>query len=119
MKIKKIIKLYQFICKKYFYFSFLIILSIPIITYYTNLNINTIFMFTFDNLNKNQLIFYITSNFILSLIYHKIINKLYNIEYLNLITILWIIPLIFQIFRIIKILAIFYYPTFLILIMKL
>ena len=118
MNIKKINGLYGFLCKYYLYISFLTILSILPILYYLNIEINTIFFFTFESLNRYEVIFYLMSNFILCLIYHKIINKLYKTDYFKFLTVLWILPLILQMLRILKVLIIYYYPYLLIYIMK-
>ena len=118
MNIKKINVLYGFLCKYYVYISFLTISSVLPILYYLNIEINTIFYFTFETLNKKEIIFYLTSNFILCLIYHKIINRLYKLDFLKYLSVLWILPLILQILRILKVLIIYYYPYLLIYIMK-
>ena len=118
MNINRIKGLYGFLCKKYIYVSFLTIVSVLPILYYLNIEVNTIFYFSFDRLTRYEVTFYLITNFILCLIYHKIINRLYKMDFFKFLTVLWILPLLLQMFRILKVLIIYYYPQLLIYIMK-
>lgn len=100
MKINKLFQLYKKMCKYYFYISYLSVLSILPLMYY-DIHVNTIFFFVIDDLSKYQIIFFLISNFIICLLYHKIIKKLYKSEWLIIFTIIWIYPLITQIYQIV------------------
>lgn len=100
IKINKLFSLYKSICKHYFIISYLSVIAILPLMYY-DIHINTIFIFLIDDLSKNQIIFFLISNFIICLLYHKIIKKLYKSEWMIIFTIIWIYPLVTQIWQII------------------
>lgn len=94
-KINKVFSIYRFICNKYIFISYLIVLSILPLMYY-NIKVDTIFIFLIDDLSKIEIIFYTISNLIMCIIYHRIINRLYKNDYTRVITVIWVFPLLSQ-----------------------
>lgn len=107
MKVKKLLFLYRLICKKYFYISYITVISIIPLLLYLNIHIDSIFLFTFEDFSKSQIIFYLVSNFLLCLFYHKIINKLIKYNWMEIVTLIWIIPLLTQLIEILKVLVLY------------
>lgn len=94
-KLNKVFSIYKFICNKYFFISYIIVLSLLPLMYY-NIEVNTIFIFLIDDLSNSQIAFFTISNFLIYFFYHKIINKLYKNEYSRVLTVIWILPLLSQ-----------------------
>lgn len=99
MKFNKLFFVYKWICEYYFIISYLAVIAILPLMYF-DIHINTIFIFLIDDLSNSQIIFYLISNFIICLLYHKIVKRLYKSEWLIIFTMMWIFPLISQIIQI-------------------
>ena len=110
MKFNKLFSLYKGICKHYFIISYFSVITILPLMYY-DVHINTIFVFLIDDLSKYQIIFFLLSNFIICLLYHKVIQKLYKSEWMIIFTIVWIYPLITQIWQIVYNTVYYIYDT--------
>jgi len=98
-QLKRMLKVYNHITDYYFYVSYITVLIILLVSYQTDTLINHIFALKLDNFHTSQIVFYLVGNFIMCAISHMIINRWFK---RNPISVVWILPLIVQMYHILR-----------------
>ena len=95
---KLMLKCYNHITDYYFYVSYITVIILLLVSYQTETIVNHIFCIKMDNFHTSQIVFYLVGNFVMCIISHLIIIKWFK---RSPISVIWILPLVFQMYRII------------------